>query len=310
MPNQRAQQSPLLLAHPARRVLGRCLKIVGLCPAQVLHEHPQHVKANVASSVGALLQPVEHLDHDQRRHAGQAHLAGHRDRRCDQSPSVLIQARHGVTFPQPSMLMRLAVGDQAAMPISGTGRHPADTRSVKSAARRVGGELGHRHPAAQLAPPVRPAQAMSPRTALASRHHTPRHAGRYPPGRFAPAHQKMISGWGQDPTRAIPSTLSQKPWVDKPSQPCHPPVDGTVDTEHVRYHTAGRSHRPSDCHGHRVTPACSRGLGTASTAARSRDGSGCTYTCDEDTDACPSRSATTSIPDPASARLLPQACRS
>ena len=30
-----------------------------------------------------------------------------------------------------------------------------------------------------------------------------------------------------------------------------------------------------------VAPACSRGLGTASTAARSRAGSGCRYTCDE-----------------------------
>ena len=56
--------------------------------------------------------------------------------------------------------------------------------------------------------------------------------------------------------------------------------------------------------------ACSRGLGTASTAARSRAGSGCSYTCEEDTEAWPSRSATTSMPHPASATLLPNACRS
>ena len=38
--------------------------------------------------------------------------------------------------------------------------------------------------------------------------------------------------------------------------------------------------------GHRVTPAaCSRGLGTRSTAARNRPGSGCRYTCEEDTEA-------------------------
>ncbi len=54
----------------------------------------------------------------------------------------------------------------------------------------------------------------------------------------------------------------------------------------------------------------SRGLGTASTAARSRDGSGWKYTCEEDTEACPSRSATTSMPPPASATLLANACRS
>jgi hypothetical protein len=196
------------------------------------------------------------------------------------------------------------------MPVSGTGRHLADTRSGKSAPRRVGGELLHRHPPAQLAPPMRPAQTISSRTALASRHRAPCHAGRYPPGWFAPTQLRVISGWGQDLTCPIPSALGQEPRVDEPGQPCCPPLEDTVVTKHVRYHTAGRCHRPSDWHGHRVTPACSRGLGTASTAARSRDGSGCTYTAEEDTDACPSRSATTSIPDPASARLLPQAWRS
>ena len=50
----------------------------------------------------------------------------------------------------------------------------------------------------------------------------------------------------------------------------------------------GRSQGRCGRAGHRVTPAtavCSRGLGTRSTAARNRPGSGCRYTCDEDTDA-------------------------
>lgn len=88
-------------------------------------------------------------------------------------------------------------------------------------------------------------------------------------------------------------------------------AEDTAVAEHVRHALArerGRrhNHRQGRLRGaHRGAPACSRGLGTASTAARSRDGSGCTYTCDEVIEACPSRSATTSMPPPASARLLP-----
>ena len=124
----------------------------------------------------------------------------------------------------------------------------------------------------------------------------------------------MIVGRRQDLAVDLPSAFGHEPRVDKPGQPCRPLVDDPLVAEHVRHHLASRpAQLASPCHhraAHRPTPACSRGLGTASTAARSRAGSGCTYTFDEDTAACPSRSATTSIPVPASARLLPQACRS
>src|SRR5665811_2083563 len=89
---------------------------------------------------------------------------------------------------------------------------------------------------------------------------------------------------------------------------------GRADQPHTSEHVidAGRvgfgdcgHRRRGHAAGHRVTPACPSGLGTESTAARSRPGSGCRYTCEDDTQACPSSLATTSIPHPASAAILP-----
>ena len=97
----------------------------------------------------------------------------------------------------------------------------------------------------------------------------------------------MIRGRGQDLTSSIPSAFDHKPRLDEPGQPRRLLVDDTVAAEHMRHHLAGR--RLNNPHrrraAHLLTPACSRGLGTASTAARSLPGSGCTYTADEDTEA-------------------------
>ena len=75
MAGQRAQNRALLLAHPAGGgSLGRRVHRVGPRPAQVLHDQPQHLEASVCSRSGPLLKPIEHLNSDQRWHAGQAYL--------------------------------------------------------------------------------------------------------------------------------------------------------------------------------------------------------------------------------------------
>ena len=129
---------------------------------------------------------------------------------------------------------------------------------------------------------------------------------------YRAAQQPVPRGQGQHPARRIPARLGKEGRVQQGGQPPRRAVQ-----LHPGQHVAVTGRAPSGwprshdrrC-GHDVTPACSRGLGTASTAARSRAGSGCRYTCDDDTEACPSRSATTLMPHPASAALLPKACRS
>jgi hypothetical protein len=129
---------------------------------------------------------------------------------------------------------------------------------------------------------------------------------------YRAAQQPVPGRQGQHPARRIPAGLGKEGRVQQGGQPLrwaiqlhpgqHLAILGRAPSGRQRSH--GRR-----C-GHDVTPARSRGLGTASTAARSRPGSGCRYTCDDDTEAWPSRSATTSMPHPASAALLPKACRS
>ena len=126
--------------------------------AQVLHDHPQHLHACVRSGPGALLQAVEHLGRDQRRHAGQAHPAGEHDRGGGAPPAGLIQPGVGPAVAGPPALVRFAVGDAPALAIAGAGGHQAGAEPGQGAACRVGGELVHRYPAQHLARPVRAAQ--------------------------------------------------------------------------------------------------------------------------------------------------------
>ena len=130
---------------------------------------------------------------------------------------------------------------------------------------------------------------------------------------YHPAQQRMPGGQGQHPAAGIPPRPGQERLIQHRGQAGGRSLeqDPVQHAGELAARTRGRGCRQRGrSAGHRVTPACSRGLGTASTAARSRPGSGCTYTCDDDTEAWPSRSATTSMPHPASAALLPKACRS
>ena len=102
-----------------------------------------------------------------------------------------------------------------------------------------------------------------------------------------PAQQTVISTRRQGPGRRIPSRVGEEPRLDQPGHTGGRVVAQVTVAEHVRRHRhRGRPHRRRrgrgrKQRGHEVTPVCTRGLGTASTAARSRAGSGCTYTCVE-----------------------------
>ncbi len=92
-----------------------------------------------------------------------------------------------------------------------------------------------------------------------------------------PAEQPMLRGQVQHPGHRIPSGLVKQSLVQRPGQVRGRATQGGP-VQHMR-ELAGfliARDRPGRRHGgHRLAPVCSRGLGTASTAARSRDASGC-----------------------------------
>ena len=101
---------------------------------------------------------------------------------------------------------------------------------------------------------------------------------------FGPAHlaaqQPMLRGQEQDPRRRIPPGLFQQCAVEHPGQAggCAVQDDPVQHMRELAGCPGGRG-RLGQCRGgHRLPPSCSRGLGTASTAARSREEPGCTYT--------------------------------
>ena len=194
---QRGEHRALLPPHSGRRgrgVHGVGVHGVGLRVAQVLHDHPQHLHAGVRSGPGALLQPVEHLGRDQRRHAGQAHLAGDHDRGAGAPPAGLVAPGADPTVAGPPALVRFAVGDAPAVAVAGAGRYQAGAEPGQGAAGRVGGELVHRYSAQHLARPVRAAQPVRARRPRAARHDTARHARRRPgrADRWRPSQLRMI----------------------------------------------------------------------------------------------------------------------
>jgi hypothetical protein len=100
-----------------------------------------------------------------------------------------------------------------------------------------------------------------------------------------PAQQRMGRRQRQHPGRRIPAGLDEEPRIQQAGQARGPagqrhPGECVIGPDRVRGHCR-RGRRA----GHRVTPTCWRGLGAKSTAARSRAGSGCRYTCAEDTEA-------------------------
>ena len=135
----------------------------------------------------------------------------------------------------------------------------------------------------------------------------------------APAQQRMPGIDRQHPGDRIPAGPGQERRVDPRGQHgrvlicrhrprCAENIAGAA--RHVRPGSplhGGCAHRLQ--HAHWSSPAVWRGLGTASTAARSRAGSGCAYTWVEVMLACPSRSCTSSSVPPASRTFEANACR-
>ena len=85
----------------------------------------------------------------------------------------------------------------------------------------------------------------------------------------------MPARGSQNPPARVPSSFGQECRIDQPGQPGRLLIGQAPAAEHVA-DRAWRHYRrrPGHRRGHEVTPASSRGLGTASTAARSRAGSG------------------------------------
>ncbi len=103
-----------------------------------------------------------------------------------------------------------------------------------------------------------------------------------PGASFGPAYltaqQPMLRGQEQDPRCRIPPCLLQHGAVQHPGQACGRAVQDDP-VQHMRElgRCPGGRARPGRCRGgHRLPPSRSRGLGTASTAARSREAPGCT----------------------------------
>ncbi len=120
------------------------------------------------------------------------------------------------------------------------------------------------------------------------------HAGQGLGGRGAsidpahrPAQQPVPGRQRQHPAARVPSRFSQERRIDLICQPGGPPVEHDPGQDDSKLPAGAGIMAPAACPGrlrsgelergtgHDVTPACSRGLGTASTAARNRAGSGC-----------------------------------
>ena len=105
-----------------------------------------------------------------------------------------------------------------------------------------------------------------------------------PGASFCPAHlaaqQPVLRGQEQDPRRRIPPGLFQQSAVEHPGQAggCAVQDDPVQHMRELAGCPGGRGRLGKCCGGHWLPPSCSRGLGTASTAARSREELGCTYT--------------------------------
>ena len=226
---------------------------------------------------GTLLQPVEQLHGGARGRAVQADLAGSLDGEPGRLrlPGPLAERRIGPAEPQQPLVVSAAV--PAVPPLARAGRHPAQVAP---------GSRGRQDTAAAPVP--------------------------------APPQQRMLSRRRQHPRGAVPPCLREERGIYQGSQPCCRRAGGSARAGHVpgaarpaRQPGGGQDlHRGRSRGGHRASTAGRRGLGTRSTAARSRAGSGCRYTFVELSERCPIRSAISSVAPPASATLLPNVCRS
>jgi hypothetical protein len=95
----------------------------------------------------------------------------------------------------------------------------------------------------------------------------------------APAEEPVLGRRSPHPCHRVPARLDQELRLDPRGQRGDLPDKRDADQHMRKLHPRGICRASCDGRGiergHRSAPACSRGLGTASTAARSRDGSGC-----------------------------------
>ena len=206
-----------------------------------------------------------------RRHTAWAQRRQRPDRRVGQEPLD----RHPRSAAEPPRMRRAQPGP---LPLPTVRRHPLAPRDrAPGRARRrrrhprQNGDLLCAHPGppqpgkAALAQPAGLRALRGGRAAIG-------------PAQRA-AQQRMAGGQGQHPAGRIPARLGQERRVQHPGQPGGRPVQhhpGQHMPELPRRRPARRSGGQARCRAHRGTPYCSRGLGTPSTAARSRPGSGCT----------------------------------
>ena len=248
--HQRIDQRP-----PRRLVLnGQLRQRRRLRLAQFLSQPAQEPAVARDLSRGPLLQPVEQFGHGQRGEPAKVDLAVDRDRLGRLVPPLLIGCQAGLASRLPPGRVHRAAGLRAL-----------------------------------VAHPPRP-QARKYR-ALAAAQHRRR---RLPPGRAGltgpgielaavPPDEPVPSRGRQHPGLRVPAGISQEPWIQQAGEPRDGRIArGTALTQHRRQGGPGRVMRCGSQDAadgafgaHRVTPASSRGDGTASTAARSRAGSGC-----------------------------------
>ena len=243
---QRAEQGPppLLFLGGQVRQRGR-LRLPEL-PGQ----DAQRPAVTGASCPDPLLHPVEHFNHGQRGEPAQVDLAGHRDRLGPLVPPRPVQPRIGEEGRLPAARVQGAAGllaPAAGPPLPQAGRHRA-------------------------CPGPGRGQGRSP----------PDGSVLLPPTAAVPPDQPVLGFRGQQPCRRIPAGLRQEPGVQQGCQRRRPlPRSSGTGSQHRRQGRIlrllrGDRHDAHDGRGaHRGSPASSRGLGTASTAARSLAGSGC-----------------------------------
>lgn len=278
-----------------------------------------------AVNAAALLQPDEHLGDHQRGQSAEADLSADADRRAGQPPALLIQVRVSATQSTQPHLMSLAIHPVGMTALPGAGGNLARAAGHTWSRRRMGAQLGGADPepagllqmAATHARPRRHAFAGTAGDRAAARA-TPRAgAGRQPvdlglgqsplgeptttrpadpsarrrggPTSLRPAHrtaqQRMLRRAGQHQSRRVPSRFDNEGRIQRSGQRSRSSRHG-LRGEDMRRLWAQRCDRDGARGGaHRPVPVCCRGLATRSMASRSRAGSGCRYTRDDDIDA-------------------------
>ena len=244
--HQRVDQRP-----PRRLVLNGQLRQRGhLRLAQFLSQAAQEPAVARDLGPGPLLQPVEQLGHGQRGEPAKVDLTGDRDRFGRLVPPALIRCQAGPASRLPSGRVHRAAGLLALV------AHPPRPQARKYRALAAAQHRQRRLPPGRAGP-------SGPGIELAA----------------VPSDEPVPSRGRQHPRLRVPSGISQEPWIQQAREPRDGRVDrGTALTQHRRRGGPGRAARcgsKSALSPHRVTPASSRGDGTASTAARSRAGSGC-----------------------------------